>query len=33
MVRRNEQTVTAEHMAYGLEREEARRRASNTSRE
>lgn len=32
MVRRNEQTVTAEHMAYGMEREEARRRASNSSR-
>ena len=31
MVRRNEQTVASEHMAYGMEREEARRRASSSS--
>ena len=31
MIRRNEKTVTAEHMAYGIEREEARRRASSSS--
>lgn len=33
MVRRNDQMLGAEHLAYGLEREEARRRASSTFRD